>query len=190
MPASKSPAFVKVNYHSEYGAHVAIVPTLAWNAGVAQGDFATHSGSVTPADAMIKALYTALKPILPTLAFFDNYVIYSQPAPEDLPVPVASGDLNFQGTEATPGWDKATQATYTFRTSNFGVMKLVTLDCASNNDFSKVTATGTTGILFDVWTELSDPTNGWAGQDNGRPMTLISQTVTLNEKLRRAYRLA
>lgn len=190
MANSKAPAFFKCNYHSIYGAHVAVVPTLSWNAGAGSGEFATHAGGVVDAETMIVDLYTALAGLAPVDTTFDNYVIFDQPDPDDLPVPVASGDLSIVGIETTPGWNKATQATMTFRTTNFGVFKIVTLDCATNNLFDKTTVVGGAGVLFDVFTVVSDPANGFAGQDNGRPNNLISQTVTLNEKLRRAYRLA
>ncbi len=190
MANSKAPAFVKVNYHSIYGVHVAVIPTLSWNAGTGQGDFATHAGGITAADAMIQDLCDTLTGILPDDSAYDNYVIYSQPDPDDLPVPVASNALTGVGIDTTPGWKKATQVTMTFRTTLFGVFKLVILDAATNNDFSKTSSLGSSGVLFDVFGLISDPALGWAGQDNGRPNNLISQTVTLNEKLRRAYRLA
>ena len=190
MPESTAPAFVKVNYHSALGTHVSIIPTLSWNAGADQGDFATHAGGITAADDMIQDLATAVSGILPDTASIDNYVIYSQPDPDDLPVPVASNAIGIAGLDATPGWWQAVQVTMTFRTSNFGVMKLVTLDAATNNDFSKTTVVPGSGVLFTVFGLLSDASLGWAGRDNGRPMNLISQTITLNEKLRRAYRLA
>jgi hypothetical protein len=190
MPASVAPAFVKINYHSAYGAHVAIVPTLAWNAGAGQGDFATHAGGITAADAMIQDLCNVLIGILPTTASYDNYVIYDQPDPDDLAVPVASNTIGVAGLDATPGWDKATQVTMTFRTTNFSTFKIVVLDAATNGDFSKTTVVPGSGVLFDVLGLVSDASLGWAGRDNGRPNNLISQTVTLNEKLRRAYRLA
>jgi hypothetical protein len=190
MANSKAPAFVKVNYHSAYGVHVAVVPTLSWNAGADQGEFATHSSGVVDANDMITDLYTALAGILPTTSVFDNYVIYDQPDPDDLPVPVATNSLAITGLDASPGWNQAVQVTMTFRTSLFGVFKIVTLDAATNDSFAKTATLPGSGVLFDVFGLISDPANGWAGQDNGRPSTLISQTVTLNEKLRRAYRLA
>jgi hypothetical protein len=190
MANSKAPAFVKVNYHSIFGVHVGIVPTLAWNAGADQGEFATHNGSVCDANDMITALFTILAGILPDTASYDNYVIYDQPDPDDLPVPVATGALAIAGLDSSPGWHQATQVTMTFRTTNFGVFKLVTLDAATNDSFAKTTVVPGSGVLFNALAEVSNEDLGWAGQDNGRPNNLISQTVTLNEKLRRAYRLA
>lgn len=190
MAASIGPAFVKVNSHSAKGPHVSLWPTLAWSPGADQGVFNTHAGGTTDADTMITDLATALAGILPDTSSFDNYVIYTQEEPEDPPRPVAQGNLSIVGLDATPGWYQATQVTMNFRTSNFGAMKIVTLDAATNNDFSKVTVLPGSGVLFTVFGLLAVSTNGWAGRDNGQVEGFVSQTVTLNEKLRRSYRLA
>jgi len=191
MPASVAPAFVKTNYHSIYGIHAAVVPTLAWmdTPGDA-GSFETHGGGIVDAQDMIENLYTALAGILPDTAVFDNFIIYTQPDPDELPTPAAQGNLAIPGLDSTPGWAQATQVTMSFRTSNFGVMKIVTLDAATNNDFSKTSTLPISGVLFTVFGLLTVDTNGWAGRDNGQVQGFISQTITLNEKLRRAYRLA
>lgn len=190
MPESIGPAFVKTNYHSALGLHVALVPTLAWSPGSGAGLFDTWAGSTVSADDMIAELYGFLAGILPASGGFDNFVIYTQPDPDVPPEPVAQGSLAIVGTNVTPGWDQATQVTMNFRTSTFGAMKIVTLDAQTGNDFSKTTSLPMTGVLFDVFGALTVDTNGWAGRDNGQVTGFVSQTITLNEKLRRAYRLA
>jgi hypothetical protein len=79
--------------------------------------------------------------------------------------------------------------TVNFRTSLFGKAKLVLLDFSALDDWSKVRTLPGSGALFDLVGEFTASTNGWQGQDNGQPTTFVSVTRTLNEKLRRSYRL-
>lgn len=190
MPESVAPAFVKINYHSPLGTHVQIIPTLAWTAGADAGLFATWSGGTTDAQTMIENLINAIALIAPDGNSYDNFVIYSQPTPDDIPRPVAQGNLGIAGLDTTPGWWQAVQVTMNFRSSLFGAMKIVVLDAATNNDFSKTTVLPGSGALFEVFGLLTVNSNGWAARDNGQVTGFVSQTVTLNEKLRRAYKLA
>lgn len=166
------------------------IPCLAWNPGSGSGQFDNWSGGTKDADLMINDLCDKIVAIMPDTSFFDNYVIYSQPDPDDLPTPVAQGTLGTQGLDTTPGWYKAVQVTMNFRTNLFGIMKIVVLDAATNNNFDKTTVLPGSGALFDIFNQLTSSTNGWSGQDNGQVAGFISQTITLNEKLRRAYRMA
>lgn len=185
MPASPSPAFVRINYHSPFGFHTMQIPTLAWDSG----NFATWAAGVVDDSTMIEDLVTLMLPFFPEGVIFDNWLIFSQPTPEDDPVPVAAGlFVLFEGTAALPGWTKAVQETITIRSTNFGVSKLVFLDAASGNSFEPITVPD--GSMTALLNEIGDTSKGWSAQDNGRPATFIKLSKTLNEKLRRAYRMA
>jgi len=192
MPASLSPAFVLLNYHSEFAPHKQIVPTLNWfdeTSSGGSGTFDSWTAGHIDADDMIKDLVNAMKDAYPTTITYDNYVIFTQADATANPVPVAAGTLAIDGTVVTPGWYKAVQGTFSWRTSAFGLSKLVLLDLASGDDFDKNNTVPGSGPLFNMNAEVTADAKGWSGQDNGQPMTFISVTKTLNEKLRRAYRM-
>jgi hypothetical protein len=93
------------------------------------------------------------------------------------------------GAASTPGWTRAVELTHTFRTEDGGVSKLVLLDCGSFNLWNKqVDPTGSADLLA-VIAEWTNPANCWAGRDTTRPAAFVQLTKTLNEKLRRAYRM-
>jgi hypothetical protein len=193
MPFSPFPSAVKINYHSVYAPHSQLVPTLQWSAfpdvGGA-GSFATHNGSTIDADDMINALATILSGILPDTSTFDSYVIYNHNVGTDALEPIRSKPMVIVGQDATPGWFKAAQVTMSWRTAGFNPFKIVVLDNATNNAFDKTSALPGSGVLHDVDALVTDPDNGWAGRDNEIPLSFVSQTLTLNEALRKRYRLA
>jgi len=184
MPASPAPAYVRINYHSAYGQHTMQVPTLAWSSN----QFTTWaSGSVTDSK-MIDDLVALLLPFYPSTVTFDNWIVFSQPTPTDAPVPVnASTFTGMDGTAGSPGWTKAVQLTMSVRSTNFGVAKYVFLDGASGNNFDPIRVADS--AMLAVLAEVADTSNGWSAQDNGRPDTFIGLTKTMNEKLRKAYRM-
>jgi hypothetical protein len=139
---------------------------------------------------MIDALVGVLVPFYPTTYVFDNWTIFHQPADPGPSFPQVGGVFtSIEGTDATPGWAKATQATMWWKTATFGDMKLVMLDFASQDNFDKTTVlidarlTNLDGVVTNVnW--------AWAGRDNQRPATFKSATVKLNDELRKQYRMA
>jgi len=187
-----APAFVRLNYHSLYGTHSATIPTLAWLNTVAPGgagEFETHSGSSVDADSMINDLVDGLSGIYPTTSTFDNYIIFTVPAPGAAPQPRVSKILDVDGTLGTPGWTKAVQVTMNWRTTGFNLFKLVSLDCGSSNNFDRATVIAG-GSLAAIDALVTSNVLGWAGRDNNRPATFVSQTVDLNDALRQRYRMA
>src|SRR5215510_16507279 len=103
MPASPAPAFVRINSHSIYGPHTAQIPTLAWDSN----EFDTWAGGVVAEDDMINDLVDKMLPFYPTTYTFDNWIVFSQPTPDDDPVPVSAGlFVLLNGTSAVPGWTK------------------------------------------------------------------------------------
>jgi len=193
MPYSPFPSAVKVFYHSPYAPHSQLIPTLQWTAfpdvGGA-GAFETHNSGTIDADAMINALATVLAGILPDNCGFDSYTIYNHNVGTDALEPIRSKPMVIAGLDSTPGWAKATQVTMNWRTTGFNPFKIVLLDNATNNVFDKTVALPGSGVLHDVDALVTDPDNGWAGRDNTLPGSFVSQTLTLNEALRKRYRMA
>jgi len=193
MPESIAPAFVKVEYASAYGPHVALLPTRAWTPGSGpnpSGFFSKWSDDTNiDADNMINDLLDGYVGFFRDTVAFQRYTIFTLATPLADPVPRYSAALTQEGTDATPTWDQAVQRTINARTESFGLAKLVMLDSESDALFGKVTTLPGSGTLFDLMAQWTSDEEGWSGRDGSRPNTFISMTVTLNEKLRRAYRM-
>lgn len=185
------PAYTVIEYHSADGFHTMTIPNnepddvtgdpneltlVAWNA--------TSRNWLD----MVTDLLAECVPRLPATGGFDRATLWTLDTPTSLPTFRGSASVTTVGTAATPGWSRATQETINLRDSNGKVMKLTLLDFASGNDFGKYVNPGTIGV-DGIVAELVSDTNAWASRQNARPVTFLSRTATLNEKLRRSYRL-
>lgn len=185
------PSFGVVDYVSADGAHKMTVPTLAWSTlrGTGgYGGYLAHDG-VTEVDAevMWTDLITDVAEFaLPTLTF-NNVTIYTMATPDASRIPATQIPLAIDGTSTATTQAKATQSTWNFRTTTFGIFKLVLLDSPVGGGFAK-TLPGTFGADdLAVIGGLTDLTKAWAGRDGSPPANCHSKTYTLNEKLRREY---
>jgi hypothetical protein len=189
-PGDLAPGFIRVAYHSAFGLHVMTIPVNTPNPDTgtpADSTIDNWSSGEVNWRTMTDDLIALIKAIYSTNSEFDSAQLFTKSVGA-APIPVDSYTLAVAGTETTPGWEKATQQTLSARDAGFNEAKLVFLDFASGNDFGKYTDATAVGLnlIFDEW---SDPTNGWGSRKNARPATFIAATRTLNEKLRRAYRL-
>jgi len=189
MANSLVPAFVKINSVSAFAPHVQILPTNQWNDGAGDGDFEAHSGSPIAAATMIAALIDAMKEFFPASYQFNSYEIWTQATPDDLPVLRRATNISEVGVLSPVGLQiKATQATWSFKTTEGGVSKVVMLDVgvSSFDRISSADVSAEETAFIDEWTGVG---NAWAGRDNGRPFFFQQISYTLNEKLRREYHL-
>jgi hypothetical protein len=193
MPNSPGPTQILINSHSAYGFHKSALNANEWHSTPdvgGAGAIEAWDATLIDTDDMVVALVTLLAPFFPASYHFDNYIVFTYATPDADPVPVASNPLTVVGTSAAPGWSKATQTTLSFRTDLFGIAKIVLLDVDSQDSFDKTVVVPPATPLEALVTEFTLDTNGWSGRDGGRPDTYISATTTLNEKLRREYRMA
>jgi hypothetical protein len=191
MPNSPAPTGILINYHSSFGFHKQYLKALEWHASVGSvaGVVDTWDSGSIDLDDMVNALIDLFVPFYPATVAWDNYVVYVYDLVTAPPVPLASGSLTQVGTAVSPGWSKAVQDTLTWRTNLFGLVRIVMLDCASAGDFDKHTDIPTGSPIEALNAEFTADSNGWSGQDNGQPATYLGSTRTLNEKLRRSYRM-
>lgn len=192
MANSLYPAFVTIEYQTAYGIHLMTIPARAWNPAGGVGDNGTFNDwNDDPVDAegMVTDLVTLFLPFFPATTNFNVATIYTLEAADSDPNPRVAFNLDLAGTSVSATWAKAVQTTYTFRTDLFGIYKLVFLDAPSGNDFDRVNAFGAAPAVNAIKDELALETNAWNGRDNGRIVTLLAQTKTLNEKLRKEYNM-
>jgi hypothetical protein len=193
MANARGPYYIIINSHSAFAPHSALIQTNTWTNAVSsggQGQFLNHLGVGVDAVDMVEALVDVLVPFYPTDYVFDNWTVYHQPADPGPSYPQAGSFFTSKvGTDATPGWSKATMATLWWKTVTFGDFKLVLLDFGSNDDFNK-TSTLTAGRMLNLHLVVVDDSWGWCGRDNQRPATFKSSTVKLSDELRKVYRMA
>jgi hypothetical protein len=192
MPThSLFPSFVRLNYTSLFGAHIATLPTRQWSPGGGtddSGTFLAWDDSDRDAQAMIVDFATLLADIHRTDTIFDNFTIFSFDSEDAPATPRFSNGLAIPGTVSPGGWTKAVQTTFTWYDTAFNTAKVVMLDSDSANNFGKHTAASLTAAELAIGTEYATLTNAWSSRANLRPATLLSVTQTLNEKLRRTYK--
>jgi hypothetical protein len=190
---SLSPAFVRINYISQWGPHSMTIPSVPYTPptiGAVTGLFVLR-GAAVPTDAAdaVTDFVNLIKPFFEATTTFLDYIIFTQADPDAAALPRFSDTLGIAGTGGSTTWDKAVQFTWTWRTDEFGLYKLVFLDCVSNNAFDKIT--NLTGLAAEeaVSDYVTADVTWIAGRDGGRPNTFLQIAKTLNEKLRRSYRM-
>lgn len=193
MPSDIGPSFIRIDSTSEFGPHSNFIPTLLWSDDPSTNDhgvFQTwNSGSIDAVD-MIMDLMDVLTPFYDSTTTFNNWTIYSKADPDANAIPVQSDAFtSVVGTTAFTGWRQAVQRTATWRTTGFNLFKIVMLDVPNSNQFQKISTKGSSGVYFNLDAVVTDGDHGFSGRDNNQPASFVSATHTLNEKLRRAYRV-
>lgn len=188
-PNSLFPAFVVIDYHSAYAPHKMTIPTKDWNPGAGFGDFETWAGASIAADTMVEALVDVMKEFFPSTSSFDGWTVYTKTDPDAIAIPRAAKVLGVAGTAATTPPIKATQATWTAKTTAGGIAKFSMMDIAAPATFERVTSGGLTADAIAFIDEWFASTNGWSGRDNTQPYFFLQLAYTMNEKLRREYHM-
>lgn len=186
------PAFVKIFYHTTLLNHVASLPVLGWNEPVGGHDYGTfdaHDFSSPDADDVVQEYATVIQPIFSEDVILDSYIIYTMATPTSKPAPRVSNAITLTGTNTDNTWFKANQVTMSTRTSDFNKAKFTLLDVPVTGNYGKTASLPGSGIYHDWYGVIIDPTRPWCGRDRNPITSFVSITTTLNEKLRRAYRL-
>lgn len=194
MANDPGPTVVDLGYSTPFGFHIARLHLREWteiSSGHPLGEVPEWSDdALVDVQDMVEALITTFLPFYKSTTSFNTATILTNSAPGENLVPQASVALSgLVGTDTTTPWAKAVQQTVVMRTIGNGVVKVVNLDCQSFNDFDAVRQVGAAADIDAICAELKLATNAWCGNDNTRPNTFIGAFKTLNEKLRRAYRM-
>lgn len=194
MPEAIGPTVAQIAYHSAYGAHTMDIPLRQWTApsvGDILGSVPRWSDdTLIPVDTMLEDLIDLYKPFFPTTVSFDTIQIFTQATPTSSLVPVAGASLTgFDGTQATPGWTKAVQTTISVRDTNANLAKYVFLDCASFNSYDAIRGLVGQADLAAIIAFVIDDANAFSSRAGFKPALFIGAFRTLNERLRKAYRM-
>lgn len=185
-PNFLGPYWCNLNYRGALAPHSMTIPTKNWNPSGSIGTFDIWSGGTINALTMIVDLVDLLLPMFNSDTSFDNYTIYKQLLPTDVPTPMAAGAFSGKvGTNPSPTWAAAVEKMFICRSNTFGLAKLVCLDAVSGGSFLPITSPGgPEQALLDEW--MSDA-KGWCARDNGQVSTFLKITLNLNQKLRKDY---
>lgn len=186
------PAFVQINYHSQWGQHIQTVPTRTWTPGAGANDpgfFEAWNGTQRDAGEMVEEFCTGQAAFFPATVVMDSFYVYTMATPTSSPIPQVAIDLTIPGTAVAAGWSKATQATWSFKTTAFGIFKVVQLDVNNQNNFDKLLAGGLNAAGQAFVALIGSQSNAWSGRDGNRPSQFRQIAYTLNEKLRRQYNM-
>lgn len=192
MANSIYPAALKFEYTSAYAPHNALIPCRAIsNPSAAPIDWAStnwQDEAISVKD-MIDAFLVEWCKRFPPEVEFNTVTPLTWATPTSDPFIGQSYSVLENGTATAGGWDKATQETLSFRDTEGATVKIVGLDVDAGGGFNRVTNTGSIGIGELVALFTSEDW-GWSSRNGMRPATFIARTCTLNEKLRRSYRMA
>lgn len=185
------PAYGKLSYHSPYGSHSALIPTLAWLPSNITGQLGSYvAWDSVPRDGedMWDTLIALLAPFHDPTTTYDLLQIFTK-ADENAPaIERVAKSLAVAGTSAAGGVRQAVQATFNFKTTGAQPLKLVFLDAPhGSGQFVKQTFATFNADALALFGELTSTASAWAGRDNTRPQSFLSVTYDLNDKLRKRY---
>jgi len=190
MANSLYPGFIVINEHSEFGSHKRTIPTRAWTGTTGtSGNYVPWGGGIVSDTDMVAALVDKLKAIAVTTYNFDDFTVYTMDSPTATPQPRFAAAIGEVGALTAADAVPASQGTMSFRTSAFGKFKLVLLDAIPSGDFLPQQPGAFTAGQTALAAEISSDAAAWQGRDGSQITTLLHLTWTLNEKLRKAYRL-
>lgn len=194
MENSLSPAFVKIESASPFAPHVMTIPSVPLIAAIGEAPpyFDLRGAEIdVNVDGAINDFVNLLKPLFFSSYHWSSYTVYSQPGVGDEPIPVWSGSLSQVGTSAEAGTvpAKAWQQTFTFRATDFTLFKLVLLDAPIGMGNERIVNL-TPNVNYEALRAYVVAPETWiASRGGGRPQTFLQLASTLNEKLRRSYRM-
>ena len=188
------PNHVVITYTSIWADHKCTVPVVGYtpNATPGQpGTLETRAGASSQSvDDDVIDFIDLLAAFHLNTTTFTGFTVYEWPDEDGPAQPVYTKGLGIAGG-LTPGaaWDKATQQTITWRTTLFGLFKIVLLDVETGGSFAKTVAPTAYAALSNLHDFVTDA-DGWlCGRDGGQPVTFLQAAITLNDRLRRAYDL-
>jgi len=186
------PAFVQVAYHTAYASlHLLNIGLRDWTGNPDEDNplgFGTAwDDNPCSISAQLEELLTILVGQFPTTMSFDRATVFTIAEVNGVARPRASySPADFDGTDATPGINKAVQKTFTFYDTEFNHFRIQLMDASSNDVWTRDTNFAVSPAS-DLLLTLSNLGNNWASRKGFRPMTGISILNKVNNKLRRSY---
>jgi len=193
-PGTLFPSFFRVDYHSAYAPHAMLIPTLAWyptSITGTLGSYATHNAGVIDAEEMVNDLVDKLAVFHLSTTIFDLATVFTMASPTAPAIPKASASLSQVGSSISTYQAKAVQNVFVFRGAGGSKLKLYLMDSPTiGGTFEKVPAGAWNTAMNDVFAQINNSSAAWCTRQDEQVVTKVSVTSTLNEKLRKEYRMA
>lgn len=192
-PNSLYPCSAEIFYRTPNAPHSMTIPLLAWSpisVGHPAGTNLNWNGVQTDTFDMLDNFVDTLLPFWGTGTTFSHFEVSTYATPTSPKRPVATSTMTGKvGTGATP--IPAAQATFNFKTTDFGTFKIVMLDAKVSSTFQPLEAlvSPANDAEIAVRDYLIDPEFAFSGRDGFQPSLLKRITYTLNEQLRASYHL-
>jgi len=185
------PGYVTLEYHSQFGKHLSILPTRAWSSTAITGNLGSWEGwNAVPIDGedMVNALVDAIAADATADVHWDAATVYTIDTPTSGAIPRKAIALTQTGGNGSASLlTAAVQNTYIFRDDEYALSKLVLLDFPFGANFFPITdITGIT-VVENIVAEWTGIGNAWSSRNGLRPTTFQKILYTLNDKLRKEY---
>jgi len=187
------PCSATLDYQTAYSIHKMTLPLNEWSpvsGGHPAGTNTDWTAAQVDTDTWMQGFADLAKVFLDPDSAFLSYTIYTYADADAPPRPqVTKAFTTAVGTGDPP--IPASQATWNFKTTGFGTFKLVMLDTKVSAAFGPLTVLGSPAdddeiALIDY---ILDDNSILRGRDQNRISIWKKNTYTLNEKLRKSYRL-
>jgi hypothetical protein len=192
-PNSLSPASGKIDYHTLYATHHAVLPTLAWFPTSITGDLGSYQAwdlSSIDAEDMWTGLLAVLAPLVPSTTVFDAVTVYTQADAMAPNIPQASHAYAVAGTSGATGLSEANSATFNFKTTGNANAKVVLLDFPlGSGGYNAIHPAGFSAEILALAAYIESTANAFSGRDDNRVNVLRKVTFDLNDKLQKQYRM-
>lgn len=187
------PCSITFNYRSTYAPHKMTIPLNAWSpasSGHLAGTNLAWDGTQKDTADLVGEFVTLLKPFFHTSTIFSDYVVYTY-ADEDAPARPVISDAITGGAGTGAATIPATQASYMMKTTAYGTFKIVMLDTKVSAAFGPLNSlvVGVNDAEIALVDYIKAVANPFRGRDNAEVHNFVKVTYTLNEKLRKSYRL-
>lgn len=193
MAASLHPTKVNLFYSSQFGSHISVIPLTQWSEPSEGHDAGTCINWLSEGADVIEMVENHVDDLLPLYkddVIFDSWTLYTT---EDETSPWtfrhAGSLVDKQGTSVSTTLRKAVQTSYTLQATDGKFARVVLLD-APIISFDRIV--GYSALTADeqaVIDTLMLDSNAFCSRSGAQISVFRSRTATLNEKLRRSYKL-
>lgn len=182
------PAFFRVQYHSSKAPHVATIPIRELvTAGAGDvGEIRRWDDTLVASNTAIEDFIDLWATMVSNELTFDRWQLFKVASVGALPTWIWEAAYSVVGSATiAAGQVFAVQHTMTFRSSNNGLFKLVTLDRKSGGFWGRSYVPSS---IEQAMIDFIIGTSSWiAARDDGRPVAFNRLTVSENDRLAREY---
>lgn len=187
------PASITIDYNSNWGAHKMTLPIREWSpvsSGHISGTATDWNDTQADVDDFVNDFVDKLLPFFYTDTDFTAYTVHTYSSVNAPARPQVAQTLTGKtGTGAS--YNPGTQATFNFKTIGFFPFKVVMLDVAAGSQYLPVSAFPSPA--YDTTIALRDfvlaDASIFQGRDGTQVASLVKVTYTINEQLRKSYKL-